>query len=94
MHGRGVFQPPYSWLDVVSSTLGGLTELSLYGMRRLTDRGLAALSGYTCPNLRWLTATGAYKTTPAGMQCLLSSHPNLLIYNKPTAFGTKEHGIR
>ena len=80
-------------IDAIANRLGGLLDLSVFGARRLTDRGLASLSGLGCPNLRWYCSTGAYKTTPAGMQCLLSAHPSLLIYNKPEAFGTPEHGV-
>lgn len=73
-------------LDVVAVRLGGLRELSLHGCRKLTDRGLVALSGGDCPNLRWLNATGAYKMTDGGIRCLLSTHPALLLYNKPMEF--------
>ena len=54
---------------------------------RLTDRGLAALSGLTCKNLRKLNTVGAYKCTDAALQCLLQSHPTILLYHKPEKFG-------
>ena len=73
-------------LDTLASCLGGLQELSLHGCRRLTDKGLVSLSGGDCPNLRWLNATGAYKVTDAGYRCLLSTHPTLLLYNRPMEF--------
>ena len=72
--------------DTLASCLGGLQELSLHGCRRLTDKGLVSLSGGDCPNLRWLNATGAYKVTDAGYRCLLSTHPTLLLYNRPMEF--------
>ena len=80
-------------VDAISQYLGGLCELSLYGCRRLTDKGLIHLSGTECPNLRYLNMTGAYKLTDNGRRCLLSSHPSLLLYTKPYLFGTPEHGF-
>ena len=49
--------------------------------------GLAALSGLTCENLRKLNTVGAYKCTDAALQCLLQSHPTILLYHKPEKFG-------
>ena len=69
-----------------SVRLGGLRELSLHGCRKLTDRAWWHSSGGDCPNLRWLNATGAYKMTDGGIRCLLSTHPALLLYNKPMEF--------
>ena len=47
----------------------------------------AALSGLTCENLRKLNTVGAYKCTDAALQCLLQSHPTILLYHKPEKFG-------
>ena len=79
-------------VEAIAATLGGLRELSLYGCRRLTDRALGALSGLGCPNLKWLNTNGAYKVKDTAVQCLLSSHPALLLYNQPNLFGTASHG--
>ena len=78
-----------------------LTHLDLRACHELTDAsldaiayhlsGLAALST-SCPRLRWLNLSGAYKVTSAGSLCLLSSHPSLLVYNDPFAFGSEKHG--
>ena len=80
-------------MDSVVGLLAGLQEVSLYGMRRLTDRGLAALSGLSVPNLRWVNLSGAYKVSDGAVHCLLASHPSLLLYNKPSLFGTPAHGV-
>ena len=72
--------------------VGGLRELSLYGCRRLTDKALGALSGLGCPNLRWLNTNGAYKVSDTAVQCILSVHPSLLLYNRPGDFATSGHG--
>ena len=42
--------------------------------------------------LRWLNLSGAHQVTAAGSLCLLSSHPSLLVYNDPFAFGSAKHG--
>ena len=77
--------------DALAAHLLGLLELCAHGCRRLTDRGLAALST-ACPRLRWLNVSGAYKVTSSGSLCMLSSHPSLLVYNDPYAFGSAQHG--
>ena len=74
-------------LDAIADFLPGLVDLCAFGCRRLTDRGLAALSGLTCENLRKLNTVGAYKCTDAALQCLLQSHPTILLYHKPEKFG-------
>ena len=73
--------------------MAGLLELYLYGVRRLTDRGVIGLSGLSLPNLRWLNVSGAYKVTDGAMRCLLSSHPSILLYTNPKQFGTAAHGV-
>ena len=77
--------------DAISNRLGGLRDLCLYGCRGLTDAGLAALSGLSCPNLRWLNTVGAYKLTAGAQQGLLASHPALLLYSNPQLFASDEH---
>ena len=74
-------------MDAIADFLPGLVDLCAFGCRRLTDRGLAALSGLTCENLRKLNTVGAYKCTDAALQCLLQSHPTILLYHKPEKFG-------
>ena len=78
---------PDASFDAIADFLPGLVDLCAFGCRRLTDRGLAALSGLTCENLRKLNTVGAYKCTDAAMQCLLTSHPTILLYHKPEKFG-------
>ena len=34
-----------------------------------------------------LNTVGAYKCTDAALQCLLQSHPTILLYHKPEKFG-------
>ena len=48
-------------------------------------------SGLSVPNLRWLNMSGAYKISDGAMQCLLSTHTQVLLYNKPELFGTPAH---
>ena len=79
--------------DAIATRLGGLQDLSAYGCRRLTDKGLAAMSGLGCTNLRWCNLSGAYKVSEAAMQCLLGAHPSLLVYNRADKFGVAEHGM-
>lgn len=74
--------------DAITAHACGLQDLSAYGCRRLTDSGLAALSGLGCPNLRWINHSGAYKVSDAATQCLISAHPAILIYNNPFLFAS------
>lgn len=77
--------------DALASMAGGLRDLCLHGCRGLTDAGLAALSGLSCPNLRWLNTVGAYKLTSGAERCLLASHPALLLYCNPDLFAVEAH---
>ena len=77
--------------DAIASAIGGLRDLCVHGCRGLTDGGLAALSGLSCPNLRWLNTVGAYKLSEGATQCLLSSHPALLLYSNPHHFASATH---
>jgi hypothetical protein len=86
---RGLVSLSDATFDAIATSLRGLRELSAYGCRRLTDNGLAALSGLGCPNMRWLNVCGAYKVSDAAMQSMLASHSSLLLYNKPHMFGAQ-----